>query len=177
MVEQVWIQFHQQLLNFIKSKVKDKSAAEDILQEVFIKVHQHLANLQDEKKLSSWLYQICRHSITDYYRKLKPVESDIDLDSFVAEQAPENCDEQINSCMQVLIKELPDNYRKILLDSEMNNKKQAELVNIHQISLPAVKSRIKRGRSLLKDKLQLCCDWEFSEQGISPDCKSGCGCQ
>ncbi len=67
MIESIWKKFNQQLLAFIRFKVKDKSVAEDILQDVFIKVFQNLDSLQDKEKLRSWLYSISRNAIYDYY--------------------------------------------------------------------------------------------------------------
>ena len=45
MLDKIWQEFHSQLLAFIVHKIKDKDAAEDILQDVFIKVHQKLGNV------------------------------------------------------------------------------------------------------------------------------------
>ena len=68
MIENIWKQFHQQLLGFIASKVNDQAMAEDILQDVFIKVLNNIDSLSAADKLQPWLYQICRHAIIDYYR-------------------------------------------------------------------------------------------------------------
>ncbi len=67
----VWEQFAQKLRYFIMSKVSGKQDVEDILQEVFIKVHQNLKGLKEVNKLESWLYQITRNAIADYYRRNK----------------------------------------------------------------------------------------------------------
>ena len=49
----------------------------DILQEVFLKIHLNLTKLKDQSKLSSWIYQITRNTINDYFRKHKP-QADLD---------------------------------------------------------------------------------------------------
>jgi RNA polymerase sigma-70 factor, ECF subfamily len=51
--EQVWHVFHAPLLQFIRTRVADDSSAEDILQEVFLKIHQRIETLKDVKKLES----------------------------------------------------------------------------------------------------------------------------
>jgi RNA polymerase sigma-70 factor (ECF subfamily) len=75
-IEQVWHVFHAPLLQFIRARVADEGNAEDILQEVFLKIHQHIETLKDVKKLESWVYQITRHARIDYYRsKEQPAAS------------------------------------------------------------------------------------------------------
>ena len=64
----IYSQFHQALLGFIKSKVKNHHDAEDILQNVFVKIATGINDLSRKEKLQSWIYSITRNSITDYYR-------------------------------------------------------------------------------------------------------------
>lgn len=176
MIEKIWQTFHQQLLGFILGKVNNKACAEDILQDVFIKVIKNIDQLQDEEKLQSWLYQICRHSIIDYYRK-KPVAGNSDmLDSLIADSENHQQQAQLSRCISTLINQLPDNVSGILADSELEQIKQKDIAQKFELSLSATKSRIQRGRSLLKNKLTACCEFEFSEKGPEAQCNNQCGC-
>ena len=75
--EVIWADFGSKLLSFIKARVNNPENAEDILQEVFIKIHEKSNQLKDERKLTSWIYQITRNAIIDYHRKKKiPVTSE-----------------------------------------------------------------------------------------------------
>jgi len=56
--EQVWNDFQAPLQQFIRTRVSDELTAEDILQEVFLKIHQRIGTLKEVKKLESWVYQI-----------------------------------------------------------------------------------------------------------------------
>ena len=71
--ERVWEAFHTPLLQFIRRRVSDEPTAEDVLQEVFLSIHQHMDTLRDVKKLESWLYQITRNAIIDSYREHRPL--------------------------------------------------------------------------------------------------------
>ncbi len=72
---------------------------------------------------------------------------------------------------------MPNNYRDIIDASEIQSQKHKDIVEETGLSLPAVKSRVKRGRELLKDKLQACCDFEFKEDGgVESFCRNNCGC-
>ena len=175
MIEQIWKEFNRQLLAFILNKVIDKSSAEDILQDVFIKVYQNLNTLEDKEKLRSWLYSITRNAIYDFYRKKSIDFSDVELDELALKTTFKN--EHLDRCIDILIKDLPENYSRVLDASELQGQKQQEISEQQGLSLPAVKSRIKRGRSQLKDKLQACCDFEFKEDGgVESFCRNNCGC-
>jgi RNA polymerase sigma-70 factor (ECF subfamily) len=56
--QEVWQEYHLRLRAFIKSKISDDAAADDVLQNVFLKMHSGLTSLKDETKLQSWLYKI-----------------------------------------------------------------------------------------------------------------------
>ncbi|WOH37044.1 RNA polymerase sigma factor SigZ [Thalassotalea fonticola] len=177
MIETIWKTFHQQLFNFINSKVNDPATAEDILQEVFIKVHKNIENLTSKDKLQPWLYQICRNTIIDFYRVKKLDTNSEDLELIADEQQDESDQVQLSRCIRTLISDLPDGISSILFDSELQQVKQQNIADKHQLSLAAVKSRIKRGRVQLRNKLQACCDFEFKESGPEADCKNNCGCE
>lgn len=67
----IWKDFNGELLGFIKARVNNPDTSQDILQEVFIKIHQSSSQLSSEDKLASWVYQITRNTIIDYYRAKK----------------------------------------------------------------------------------------------------------
>src|SRR6202051_4350002 len=70
--EQLWDAFHEPLQQFIRRRVSNEATAEDVLQDVFLKIHQRVETLKDVKKLESWIYQITRNPIIDSYREPRP---------------------------------------------------------------------------------------------------------
>ena len=62
-LDQIWDQYNGRLKAFIRSRVEDDSGAEDILQEVFIRVHRHLCCQSDWNKPDGWFYQIARKRV------------------------------------------------------------------------------------------------------------------
>jgi RNA polymerase sigma-70 factor (ECF subfamily) len=60
--ERVWEEFNVGLKHFILKRVPDEPSAEDILQDVFLKIHVHIDTLREQDKLQSWIYQIARFS-------------------------------------------------------------------------------------------------------------------
>ncbi|WP_421918972.1 RNA polymerase sigma factor SigZ [Marinifilum sp.] len=165
MVERIWNIYHKQLLSFIQKRVSDSVLAEDILQEVFIKIHSKIDSLQEDKKIKAWLFQITRNTIIDYYRKSSKAE---EVDANILDLEDENNAEamaDIQTCIVPMIKSLPEDYRDALMLSELNGLSQKELSEKLQISYSAAKSRVQRGRSLLKEALSKCCSFEKDANG------------
>ena len=67
--ERVWEEFHPKLKQFVLRRMPDEQSGEDILQDVFLKIHTRIDTLRNEEKLQSWIYQIARNAIADYYRE------------------------------------------------------------------------------------------------------------
>ncbi|RUT73298.1 RNA polymerase sigma factor SigZ [Ancylomarina longa] len=165
MVEHLWRTYHKQLLSFIQKRVADSATAEDILQEVFIKIHTCIDSLQEGRKVKAWLFQITRNTIIDYYRRSNDVT---DLNSPLQDLEDENNPDaltDIQTCILPMIKSLPETYRDALLLSELNGLSQKQLADKLHISYSAAKSRVQRGRNLLKEALRKCCSFEQDSTG------------
>ena len=70
-LELMWDRYSRRLGAFIRSRVSDDADADDILQEVFIRMHRNLCCLPEPEwnRPESWIYQITRHLIIDHYRR------------------------------------------------------------------------------------------------------------
>ncbi|MEE9168258.1 MAG: sigma-70 family RNA polymerase sigma factor [bacterium] len=66
--EDVYVSYEKPVYNYVLRMVKDGSLAEDITQDVFVKVYQNLANFRGDAKLSTWIYQIATNTYLDYFR-------------------------------------------------------------------------------------------------------------
>jgi RNA polymerase sigma-70 factor (ECF subfamily) len=54
---------------FFRKRVREIEVIDDLLQDVFLRIHTHADTLREGEKLESWIYQIARHRLTDYYRR------------------------------------------------------------------------------------------------------------
>ena len=70
--EKLWETFNIPLQQFIRRRVRDQHSAEDILQDVFLKIHLRIDTLHSQERIASWIYQITRNAIADYYRAQRP---------------------------------------------------------------------------------------------------------
>ncbi len=159
--KEIWEQYSAELRGYLNAKTGDKELTEDILQEVFMKVHVKKAHLKFSGKIRSWLYRIALNVLNDFHRKkanLPPVlsqEEDVVTESHSAE-----------NCLLPLIEELPDKYKHALLLSEIREYKQHQVAKILGISVSGAKSRIQRGRKLLQEGYMSCCNYSLNEKGL-----------
>ena len=175
----IYTEFHKVLLGFIKSKVNNHEDAEDIVQNVFMKVAGSVGDLNRKEKLQSWIYAIARNSIIDYYRsnankKNLVIEGDI-AESFSDEEYIDTT-KGLDCCLIDIVNQLPDEYRDIIIDVEMKGIKQKDLVEKYNLAYPSIRSRVQRGREKLKQLLLDCCNIQWDTRGNILDVRSKPAC-
>ena len=175
--ENIWKDFNAQLFNFIQKRVKNKNVAKDLLQDIFVKIHLNLTSLKNEEKLTSWVYQITRNSIIDYFKKSK---HETELTKDVIEQIePENFNLELTKCLVPFIEKLPANYREAIVKTELGNLSQKDYAEELGISYSGAKSRVQRAREELKTLFTDCCVINVDVYGNVIEhqvCKKNCGC-
>lgn len=168
-LEQIWQEFSGRLGQFIRARVADPATAEDILQDVFVKIQARLGQLKDSSKLQGWIYLIARNAIIDHYRTRKetvPVPEEL-----VAEEEPQTPEiEGLKAAFRRMIDSLPEPYREAVVLTEFEGLTQQELADRVGISLSGAKSRVQRGREQLKAMLTECCTFEFDRRGRVFEC-------
>ena len=163
--ESVWREYHQALQQFVRRRVGDLSTADDILQDVFVKVHKRIHTLKDSSRLQSWIYQITRNAIVDHYRSQRKMEELPDTLITPEDDPTEVLHRELAECMLPLIESLPAPYREALLLSEIEGLPHREVARRQGISLPAAKARVRRGRQQLKDQFTDCCEFALDGRG------------
>src|SRR5688572_14984125 len=121
-VASIYKQFHSELLNYIRSKIRSREDAEDILQNVFIKISSNLDKLTEDVKLKNWIFTVTRNAIIDYYRanaNKKKVEAPQELTDEIAEHEDSDSTKGLDQCMSGMISLLPEEYREIIVESEI----------------------------------------------------------
>ncbi|MDP9469179.1 MAG: RNA polymerase sigma factor SigZ [Chloroflexota bacterium] len=165
--EAVWHALHDRLLRFIRARVEDDASAEDILQEVFLKIHARIDSLRDEERLEGWVWQIARNAIADHHRgRRRTVALPEALPAPEAGEAEtEEAARWLLPAVRATIDALPEPYREALLATESEGFTQQELADRAGISLSGAKSRVQRARAKLKEVLLACCHLEFDRRG------------
>ncbi len=158
-VEEAWLAYQQKLLGFIASKVESKENAEELLNDVFIKLTEAINKNTPPDNISAWLYHVTKNSIIDYYRtkkRFEPLAENL-VENSVASNEEMDTIKQLSQCILPMIKALPETYQQPLMLSEIEGYKYQEVATTLGISVPAVKSRILRGREKLHKSMGSCC--------------------
>ncbi len=163
-IEHIWIDLHEELYRFIRSKVHDEQLSKDLLQDVFLKIQLKIDQLQHTSKLTSWVYQITRNTLYDHYRKNNKNTSMNVFD--IAEEAPASFEYQrLSDCINGKIAELSPNHKEAILLTAFKNYSQKELADYLGISYSGTKSRVQKAKELLKDSILDCPNVEADTTG------------
>jgi RNA polymerase sigma-70 factor (ECF subfamily) len=95
--------FHSRLKGFILKKVDNEQDAEDILQEVFYKIHNNIDGLRNYAKLESWLYQIVRNALKDFYHRQKADVEYAEKIPDITEEPDRHETRRLASCLKPMI--------------------------------------------------------------------------
>jgi RNA polymerase sigma-70 factor (ECF subfamily) len=161
----LWNNYHETLRAFIARRVESRDAADDILQDVFLRTYRQLPSLRDETKLQSWLYQIARNAIVDHYRSRRTTDGALDEVALETDDERNTAEQELASCLRPMIESLPATYRDALVQSDLDGVTQREIAERGGISLSGAKSRVQRARAMLKEQLEACCRFEFDRRG------------
>jgi RNA polymerase sigma-70 factor, ECF subfamily len=177
--QQIWLEFGNRLRAFIVRRVDSEADADDILQDVFLRIHRRAGTVEHRERLVSWLFQVTRNAIVDYYRE--PVRrrelpsgatpnleaawlhvQDGIGDSDVASPVVRR---ELAACLGPMIAQLPPLYREAVRVVDLEGLPQQEAAARSGITVSGMKSRVQRGRQALKTILIECCPVHLDASG------------
>lgn len=176
--ESIWRTLSDRLRQFIRSRVPCSADAEDILQEVFLRIHQNLDGLRETERLESWVFHVTRNAIVDYRRKRSLASLDPDGVMVPSDDlTSNNLNLEVAGCLESMIEQLPAQLRHAVAMYEREGVSQKDIAAREAISLSGAKSRVQRGRKLLKEMLQQCCRLQQDRRGNIVDWDSPAACE
>src|SRR5829696_5545393 len=164
----LWADLHERLRHFVGRRIGDPHAADDVAQEVLLRLHRSMGELRLEDRLDAFAYRIARNAIIDHYRsrasaKETPAEPDdlatrIDADGDTGQDPDaDGPRRELARCLRPLIRELPEPYREALTLTDLGKLSQPEAARVVGISLPGMKARVQRARAQIHTVLTDCC--------------------
>jgi len=143
--------------SIILRMVIDKEEANDLAQEVFIKIYKNLNKYHSDFKFSTWIMRITTNHVIDYRRKKKqqtiPIE---DIELVVSEDASPEAryiEKENLEVLKKVVESLPDMYKVPIVLYHQQGLSYQEIAAVVEEPLSKVKNRIFRGRKMLKDGL------------------------
>ena len=169
---EIYDQHYLRVRKLTTGLVRDQWAAEDLTQETFARVQDHLADLKDPTKLSSWIFRIAYNLCQDHFRTMgKSVISD-DLEQIEAGNPEENSlqkefeQRQMGACVQQEVDRLPDSLRTVIILADMVEFNHREIADLLGITVENAKVRLHRARKKLKELLEQKCTFENDERNV-----------
>ncbi len=175
--EQIFAVFQPKIYRYL-DRLVGVNDVEDLTQEVFIKVGKALDTFENQSQLSTWIYRIATNTAIDKMRSrsIKPETAYISCQperepndrDICSCQKPLSIEEQVirkemNECIQGYIAILPENYRTVIVLSEMEKLKKSEIAVILGLSVSTVKMRLHRAKQKLKELLLANCNFYRTE--------------
>lgn len=166
--EKIYQDFFPRITGYLRQLAGDD--AEDLAQEVFLKMNAALRNFRGDSSLSTWIYRIATNTAIDHLRKIYSGRSPMkragedcpEGDQAAVEEGAPLIDSQLirkemNECIRGIVYGLPENARTVLVMSEMGGLTNSEISNLTGLSLEAVKIRLHRARKKLRKELESKC--------------------
>ena len=166
----LWNDFAPPLRAFLARRVPAGIDADDLLQEVFVRVLRHLNTLRATERPEAWLFQIARNALRDSLRarqrrdgRTDTLEIDVPDDSDAASMRASEV--ELAPCLTSMIGRLPEPYRSAIELTSIRGLTQADAAREAGVSLSGMKSRVQRGREQLRQMLVRCCEIQVDVRG------------
>lgn len=178
--ENLWHALSAELRGFLRSRVPSDSDADDLLQDVFLRVYENIGSLRQAGRVESWVYQIARNAITDFYRRRTPTVDTVEdaIDPQIDGVGGGNQNRAVGAWLSLMIDELPQTLRDAVRMYEIDGISQSGIADRLGISLSGAKSRVQRGRQQLAELLRGSCQLERDGRGnviaCQPTNDNGC---
>ncbi len=154
--------YQKRLLNFVFRTIGDRERAEDLVQEVFIRVHRHLHRFDQSKKFSTWIYTIASNLAKNELRNRS--RSPLVLfqtirKNWEADHRPLQFEDRhykpddlyrkrhLRELVEESVAQLPEHHRVVFVLRELEGKTYEEIAAITSCNLGTVKSRLNRARN------------------------------
>lgn len=165
-VSAAWAAHEAELRGYLRHQLADRPAAEDLLQDVFVKAMRQGEGFCRLDNPRAWLFQVARHALIDHARGARP---QVPLDEFAhAIQAPAAEPiapvDALSGCVERVLGELSPEDAAVLRACDLEGMTQRAFAALHGLSLPAAKSRLLRARQRMRDQLTTACRVNFDPE-------------
>jgi RNA polymerase sigma-70 factor, ECF subfamily len=158
-IDQLMQEYSDDILHLVYTYVKNRTTAEDLTQEIFLKCYEKLNQFNQQATLKTWVYRIASNHCKDYlrswhYRKITLSDKILDYIPSKSKQVEEeiiaNSEENI---LTNTVMNLPLKYREVVFLHYYEELSLAEISKITTVNINTIKTRLKRAKELLKDKM------------------------
>lgn len=160
-----WDEVRQNLTRFVARRIADPHDAEDVVQEVLLRIDRAIDSVDDATPHAAWVYRVARNAVIDYYRSAQrqrervadtpPDIPDHDAEPGAVDGPVRN---ELAACLYPLLDSLDPKYREAVVLTDLRGMTQADAAALAGVSLPGMKSRVQRARRLMAALYHQHCD-------------------
>ncbi len=192
-----WRELEGRLRPYVARRVASPCDVDDVVQEVFVRIHRGADRLDDSESFGGWVYRIAERAVVDHRRTRArhPLVGGVEVDdSFGASTGEPETDpagdalqRELAECVVLFVAMLPSPYREAIVLTEIEGRTQREAAEMLGVSLSGMKSRVQRGRRAIRELFEECCAIAVDARGKVVECvpraegaaldcrKRGCG--
>ncbi len=158
----LWEEFGPPLRGFLARRVPPGVDADDLVQDVFLRVIRNLHSLRSTERPEAWLFEIARNALRDALRvrlrrDARTDALEIDVPAEADASAERAAEAELAPCLTAMVDRLAEPYRTAIVLTSLEGVTQAEAARRVGISISGMKSRVQRAREQLRQMLVACC--------------------
>ena len=147
----------------VRRWVRDSAAVDDLVQDTLLKLYEHLGELREPEAARGWVRTAARRAVIDAHRRRRWVFSD--PEPLAPEVEDWSTEAMVASWLPAFLETLPEPYRQAVRWADLEGVPQTEIAQRLGLSASGAKSRVQRGRRMLKARLLDCCHVEMARGG------------
>jgi RNA polymerase sigma-70 factor, ECF subfamily len=169
-----WKELEQRLRPYLARRVASPADVDDLLQDIFVRLHQGLSSLDDDERFGGWVYRIAQNAVADRARRQARQRTGPwrdDLEPPVDSPAPvDQLQSELGECVALFVSQLPSPYRQAITLTELEGLTQKQAAEMLGVSLSGLKSRVQRGREKIRELFERCCQISVDSRGRVVEC-------
>lgn len=171
--QQVYDEYQERIFRYL-TRMVGPDEAEDLMQEVFVKIGRALETFRGESGLSTWIYRIATNAALDKLRRplhrlsgkklpdMEIIAETIEDENIWTGELADSTEQRVirqemNDCIREIISTLPEAYRTVIVLGELEGLNDSQIADILGLTLQATKIRLHRARARLKKELTMAC--------------------
>jgi RNA polymerase sigma factor (sigma-70 family) len=147
--------YHKRIFNFLARMTMDRDLAEDLTQNVFLRIIRYRSSYRQGLKFQSWIYQIARNVFSDHYQANKNRFSDfVDVEKVSDHMADSNEEDDMDQKEKVLhqsLAKLTEEQRELLILTRFQHMKYEEVATIMDTTVANIKVKVHRAILKLRE--------------------------
>lgn len=177
-----WRELEGRLRPYVARRVASPCDVDDVVQEVFVRIHGGADRLADSESFGGWVYRIAERAVIDHRRRSArhPLVDRDDAseeskqrsepDAGVDDAERDALQRELAECVVLFVAMLPSPYREAIVLTEIEGRTQREAAEMLGISLSGMKSRVQRGRRAIRELFEACCAIAVDTRGRVVEC-------